>query len=71
MYGEEKFVILPVGLHIEMAALSTFGDLLDGSSWTNAPTQANVATAGTADSFLKTSHVKRRRLAHQVTWGAL
>ena len=32
-YGEDKFVILLGGLHIEMATLATLGDLLDGSGW--------------------------------------
>lgn len=71
VYGEEKFVILLGGLHIEMAALATLGDLLDGSGWTNVLTQAGIATAGTADSFLKGAHVKRTRHAHQVTSSAL
>ena len=31
VYGEEQFVILLGGLHIEMAALTTPGDFLDGS----------------------------------------
>ena len=71
VYGEEQFVILLGGLHIEMAALTTPGDFLDGSGWTHALTQADLATAGKAESFLKTSHVKRTRHAHQVTASAL
>ena len=71
MYGEEKFVIRLGGLHIEMTALTTLGDFLDGSGWTHALTQADIATAGTAESFLKTSHVKRIRHAHQVSASAL
>ena len=70
-YGEEKFVVLLGGLHIEMAALTTLGDFLKGSGWTNAITQADVAAAGMADSFLKAIHVKRTRHAHQVTCSAL
>ncbi|GFO25218.1 hypothetical protein PoB_005172300 [Plakobranchus ocellatus] len=30
-YGEDKFVMLLGGLHLEMASLATIGDLLDGS----------------------------------------
>ena len=72
VYGEDKFVILLLGgLHIEMAALTTPGYFLDGSGWTHTPTQADLATAGKADSFLKASHVKRTRRAHQVTASAL
>ena len=50
-----------------MAALTTLGDFLDGSGWTHALTQADLVTAGKANSFLKASHVKRTRQAHQVT----
>ena len=56
------------GLHIEMAALKTVGDWLQGSAWVQALVQA---FAGTADSFLRTSHVSRTRRAHQVTAAAL
>ena len=69
--GEGKFVILLGGLHIEMAVMTTLGDLTDGSGWTHALTQADVVTAGTAESFLQTSHVKRTRHAHQVSATAL
>ena len=54
-YGEDKFVILLGGLHLEMTSLATIGDLLDGSGWTHALAQANIATSGTAESFLKTT----------------
>ena len=70
-YGEDKFVVLLGGLHIEMAILATLGYLLDGSGWTNVLTQAGIATPGTTDSFLKGAHVKRTRHAHQVTSSAL
>ena len=70
-YGEDKFVILLGGLHLEMASLATIGDLLDGSGWTHALALANIATPGTAESFLKTTHVRRTRHAHQVTASAL
>ena len=70
-YGEDKFAILLGGLHLEMASLATIGDLLDGSGWTHALALANIATPGTAESFLKTTHVTRTRHAHQVTASAL
>lgn len=54
-----------------MAALKLFGDLLESSGWTGALEQAGVATAGTADSFLKASHVTRTRRAHQITASTL
>ena len=43
------------------------GDLLKDSGWTGAPVEAEIATAGTADSFISASHVKKACLAHQVT----
>jgi hypothetical protein len=36
------------GLHTEMAALKTLGDLLDGSGWTTILVNANVTSAGRA-----------------------
>jgi len=47
------------------------GDWLDESGWTNALVQADIAGAGTADSFIKVSHVTKTRHAHQVTAGSL
>ena len=41
-YGEDKFVILLGGLHLEMASLATIGDLLDGSGWTHALAQTRL-----------------------------
>ena len=70
-HEEKHFVVMFGGLHIEMAALKTLGDLLEGSGWTGALVQAGIATPGTADSFLKAAHVTRTRRAHQVTASSL
>ena len=70
-YGEDKFVILLGGLHLEMTSVATIGHLLNGSGWTHTLAQANSATPGTAESFLKTTHVTWTRHAHQVTASAL
>ena len=70
-YGERQFVILFGGLHIEMAFLKAIGGWLEGSGWTAALTEANVASAGTADSFLKATSVTRTRRAHQITASTL
>ncbi len=70
-HGEKDFIVMFGGLHIEMASLKTLGDLLDGSGWTAALAQADVATSGTADSFLKASHVTHTRRAHQITASSL
>ena len=53
-------------LHIEKAQCNTVGDLfvgdlLDGSGSTTALTESEVAPSGTADSFLKVSHITRTR----------
>lgn len=59
------------GLHFEMGALRLLGNLLEDSGWTGALTQAGIASSGTADSFLKASHVTRTRRAHQITVSSL
>ena len=66
-HGEDQFVVMFGGLHIKMAALKALGDLLESGGWTGALIQANLATHGTAYSFLKASHVTRTRRAHQIT----
>ena len=44
------------------------GDWLDGSGWISALlVQVNIASTGTADSFINVSHVTKTRHAHQVT----
>lgn len=69
--GEDKFIVMFGGLHLEKALWTALGDFLDASGWTTALTEASVATAGTADSFIKASHITRTRHAHQVTALAL
>ncbi len=41
-YGEDHFIVMFRGLHIEMNALKMLGDLFDSSEWTGALTQANI-----------------------------
>ena len=50
-YGENKFVIMFGGLHIEMAALKSIGTLLLSSGWTSVIVEADIASSGTAESF--------------------
>ena len=71
IYGEQKFVVMFGGLHIEQAFLKTLGSLLEDSGWTAALVDVDVASAGTADSFIKVANIKRTRKAHQVTVSAL
>ena len=70
-YGEDCFLVMLGGLHIKMNAFKVLGDLLDGSGWIGALTQANTASSGSAGSYLKMSHVTRTRHAHQVTASSL
>jgi len=70
-YGEEKFVVMFGGLHIEMAALKTIGDWLESSGWAQALVQAEIASVGMADSLHKATHVMRTRKDHQITASAL
>ena len=70
-HGEDQFVIMPGGLHVEMAALSIIGGWLEDSGWASAITKANIASAGKAQSFLNGTHVSRTRHAHQVTASSL
>ena len=44
-YGEDKFVIMFGGLHIEMAALKSLGTLLEDSGWTSAIVEAGLASS--------------------------
>ena len=67
LYGENKFIVMFGGLHIEMACFKILGDILRDSGWTSALTEADIATPGTADSFLACSNVPRTRHAHQMT----
>ncbi len=55
------------GLHTEMALWSTLGDILEDSGWSTALIEAEVASSGTADCFLKVPHLTRTRHAHQLT----
>ena len=70
-YGEDKLVVMFGGRHIEMAALKTMGDLLQGRCWVHALVQAKVTTPGIAGSFLRATHAAHTRRAHQVTATAL
>ncbi|KAJ8380702.1 hypothetical protein SKAU_G00014800 [Synaphobranchus kaupii] len=47
------------------------GDWLEDSGWTNALVQAEIASPGTADSFIHARHVTKTRHAHQLTAASL
>ena len=44
---------------------------MDNSGWVAVINQSGLASAGTADSFLKVSHITKTRHAHRVTVAAL
>ena len=69
--GEDHYVVMFGGLHIEMAATKCIGEWLNGSGWVTALVNAGIANAGTAESFLKVSHVARTRHAHKITAAAM
>ena len=50
-HGEDYFVVMFGGIHIEMASFKTLENLLEDSVWTNALVQAGIATPGRADLF--------------------
>lgn len=70
-HGESLMVIMFGGLHLEKALWTGLGDLLDASGWIEALTESGIATPGTAQSFLKVSHITRTRHAHQISVLAL
>ena len=70
-HGERNHVVMMGGLHTEMTIWSTFGNYLEGSGWTTALIQAGAASSGTAENFLKASHLTRTRYSHQVSALAL
>ena len=70
-HGEHVHVVMLGGLHTEMALWKTLGDVLEGSGWTTALTEADVASSGMVDSFLNVAHLARTKHAHQGTIIAL
>ena len=57
-------VIMLGGLHLEMGALKMLGYFLKDTGWTRALTEAEVASEGTADSFVFAAHMNKTHLAH-------
>ena len=71
LFGEDKFVAMMGGLHIEMVVANCLGDLVQGSGWEKLITEAKVTTSGKAQSLLKGKPVTLSRYNHQVTACAL
>ena len=54
-----------------MATLRALGIWLQDSGWVPALVQAEIATPGTAESFIKVAHVTKTRHVHQITAASL
>ena len=61
-HGGDSYVVMLGGLHIKMTLLKYIAALLNRRGWTSAISQANITTPGTAESFLKASHVTKTEL---------
>ena len=59
------------GLHIEQAVLKAIGTWLAGSGWVEVLSQAEMTTAGRAESPVNCAHITRTKYAHQVTAASL
>ena len=70
-HGEDKFLIMFGGLHIELAMLRMLGKWLNKSGWTTVLVNAGVASPGVADSFTSAKHITKTRRAHQITSASL
>ena len=66
-HGEDHFVLILGGLHIEMAALKLPGDWLRDAGWVESLVEADVSSPGSAESNLNVSHVTRTRYIHEVS----
>lgn len=66
-FGEDKFLMMMGGLHVEMALERVVGQWLEDSGWVEALVDAEVTTQGRAESMIYASHVTRTRYAHQVS----
>ena len=57
-HGEQAYIVMLGELQVEMALWNVLGDLLDGSRWIAALSEAEVGLSGVADSFLKAAHLR-------------
>ncbi len=71
IYGEDTYVVMMGGLHIEMCYLNVIGDLCQGSGLAEAIAKAGVSTEGRIDAILKGNQTSRGQWVHQVTACAL
>jgi len=71
IYGEDIYVIVLGGLHIEMAMYKMLGNWLEGSGWSQILVESHITTPGRAKFMIEGRHLTRTRWAHQVTAAAL
>lgn len=57
VYGEDRFVFMLGGLHVEMASWKVLGKWLTGTGWAETVCSAGVVTQGVAESLLTASHL--------------
>ena len=70
--GEDRFVILLGGLHIEMALWSIFSDLMLKSGWPESLKDAGIVNSlAVGMCLLKAVNLMRSKYAHQVTTAIL
>ena len=55
--GEDNLVIMLGGLHIEQAALKAIRTWLAGSGWVEVLSEAEITTAGRAESLVNCAHI--------------
>ena len=55
--GEDKFICMIGGLHVEKMLWCVSGDWLDGSGWTTLVSNSGVSKSGTAESHIGASHI--------------
>ena len=66
-FGEDHFVVVLGGMHVEMAFMPMIGDVLEGSGRVDALIKSGLGSPRVVESSLSLSHVKRTRYAHEVT----
>ena len=67
-YGEDQFMVMAGGMHIELAVWRGIGEYLSNSGWITALGQAGIHGA---ESFTNVTHLTRTRHGHQLTAVAL
>ena len=61
MYGENKFMLLFGGIHIQLTH-KCLGHWMEGSGWVEVIRESKLASAGVDESFLKSSFMPTRAL---------